>query len=60
MERCDKYLEVTYVAKPFTDYPSLLSRNPLTRFSLSAGSKLPDLGCRRGESTEAFQELGTV
>lgn len=60
MEPGDKYLEVTYGAKPFTDYPYLLSQNLQTRFSLSAGSKLLDLGCGRGESAQAFQELGMV
>ena len=60
MESGDKYLEITYGAKPFSDYPALLAAHLIDRFSIAANSKILDLGCGRGELAQAFQDGGNV
>lgn len=60
VESGDKYLEITYGTKPFSDYPALLAANLIKRFSIVPNSKILDLGCGRGELAQAFQHGGNV
>ena len=45
----NKYLDVTYADKPFTDYPALLAEHLTRQYKMKKNSKLLDLGCGRGE-----------
>lgn len=44
--------------KPFTAYPDLLARYLVTRYELSKGVKILDLGCGRGEFLRGFIRCG--
>jgi len=50
------YLSTIYGSKPFTDYPSKLTRYLTDRYSLKG--TLLDLGCGRGEFLEGFKKCG--
>jgi len=54
------YLEVTYnqESKPYTDYPSRLSRYLFRRFKMRKGARVLDLGCGRGDFSKALKEAG--
>jgi len=54
------YVSVTYNEKdkPFTMYPDLLTRHLVRKYDLSAGMKILDLGCGRGEFLRGFIRSG--
>ncbi len=54
------YVNVIYNKKdrPFTQYPDRLSRYLTSRYKLSKGSKILDLGCGRGEFLRGFFRCG--
>ena len=54
------YVAVTYNEKdrPFTQYPDKLARHLSSRYELSKGSKILDLGCGRGEFLRGFIRCG--
>lgn len=54
------YIDVVYnsSARPFTDYPSKLSRFLYKKYNLKKGDKLLEVGCGRGEFLKGFIELG--
>ena len=54
------YLAVNYNSKekPFTKYPSLLTKHLVSKYNLQEGQKLLDLGCGRGEFLAGFIQLG--
>ncbi len=54
------YISVVYNEKdkPFTKYPDLLARYLVTRYGLSKGKEILDLGCGRGEFLRGFVRCG--
>lgn len=54
----DRYLDITYGSKPLTDYPTHLAKYLAKRYRMQVGDKLLDIGCGRGELSEAFAKLG--
>lgn len=54
------YVAVVYneTARPFTEYPDLLTRYLVERYRLPAGARLLDLGCGRGEFLRGFRRCG--
>ncbi len=54
------YVAVTYNEKdrPFTQYPDKLARYLSSRYELTKGSKILDLGCGRGEFLRGFIHCG--
>jgi SAM-dependent methyltransferase len=57
-EKGNKYVDLTYGAKPFTNYPMRLSKHLADRFRITPGQKLLDLGCGRGEFLKSFVDIG--
>jgi len=60
MPNNDRYLEVVYNEedRPFTNYPDLLARYLVERFSLQQGQQILDVGCGRGEFLRGFIRCG--
>ncbi|MBU2266238.1 MAG: hypothetical protein KJ977_04280, partial [Candidatus Omnitrophica bacterium] len=54
------YVSVIYdqKEKPLTQYPDLLTEYLVKRYQLSAGQKILDLGCGRGEFLRGFVRCG--
>ena len=54
------YLKVVYDDKlrPYTDYPSKLTRFLFEKYGMQAGQTLLEPGCGRGEILKCFRELG--
>lgn len=60
MNEIKDYVSVIYNEKdrPFTEYPDLLTRYLVERYSMPAGSSILDLGCGRGEFLRGFMRSG--
>jgi len=56
------YVEVVYNEqdRPYTTYPEKLTSYLFDRFGLSAGDKLLDVGCGRGEFLRGFMDRGVA
>ncbi|MDA2909531.1 class I SAM-dependent methyltransferase [Nitrospiraceae bacterium AH_259_D15_M11_P09] len=52
------YVAVTRESRPFTNYPQKLASYLAKRYHIESGARLLDLGCGRGEFTQAFMGLG--
>ena len=52
------YVAVTYRREKYTKYPGQLAGYLVTRYNLTKGKKILDLGCGRGEYLEGFVRMG--
>jgi SAM-dependent methyltransferase len=52
------YINVTYGDKPFTSYPSVLTKYLAARYEIEEGVTLLDFGCGRGEFLNGFIDIG--
>ena len=56
----EDYINVIYGedVKPFTSYPSILTRYLFKKFKINIGATLLDCGCGRGEFLNGFIDMG--